>query len=94
MPSAKEILAALTAVRETGEPRQIGIFVLEREDTGLRVERRLARQDWLTKEVTYSRSTGGFRYWPGTEAGMRRIARRLAEEHAAEMASRAALGAA
>jgi hypothetical protein len=88
----KDFYAALIRVRDTQKSVTIGSFTFtpdNRMGRGFSYEQQIARHDPLRCELSYlSPRVGGMRDWPATESGMKRAARRYAEEHAAEMENR------
>ncbi|WP_369065281.1 hypothetical protein [Burkholderia gladioli] len=93
MATAKDFLAALKAVRDTQAEQVVGTFKLfpdNRMGRGFSSEQQVMRHDPLRLEPScLSPRLGGMRYWPDTDAGMLRIAKRYAADEAAEMANRA-----
>lgn len=90
MSTAKEFLAALEAVRETGAPKVVGTFSFSREDRGLRVRQEIWRVDTLlSARPVHKTLRDGVIAWPRTKSGLPNLAKSCARDDAAEMLSRA-----
>lgn len=80
----QEFLSALIAVRDEQTERTVGNFTFRpdnRAGRGFSYTRCQTLIDRLTGETTTSFGVGGMRNWPA-DSGMRRIAKRYAEEDA------------